>query len=73
MNFSSLATRNNAFVPVPSSGTYLDAAHRFKLLRNVRLRFGDAEGKADTGSLVIGAYGGAEEGIGRVRKGRVYE
>ena len=73
MNFSSLAIRNNAFVPVPSSGTYLDAAHRFKLLRNVRLRFGDAEGKADTGSLVIGAYGGGEEWIGRVRKGRVYE
>ncbi|KAF2822707.1 hypothetical protein CC86DRAFT_243349, partial [Ophiobolus disseminans] len=55
MNFSSLATRNNAYVPLSSSGTYLDAADRYKLLKDVRLRLGDAERKADVGNLVIGS------------------
>lgn len=45
MDFSSLATRNNAYVPLPNGGSHLDIADRFKLLKDVKLRFGDKEGQ----------------------------
>lgn len=72
MNFSSLATRHNAHVPIPSTGSFLEAAERFRLLKDLRLRLGDGEGKGEAGSLVIGALGGGRE-IGRLGRGRVYE
>jgi hypothetical protein len=73
INFSSLATRNNSCVPIPASGSYLPAADRFRLLKDLRLRFADAEGKSDVGNLVIAAQGVEKAEYSRVRKGRLYE
>jgi hypothetical protein len=73
INFSSLATRNNSYVPIPASGSYLPAAYRFRLLKDLRLRLADADGKSDVGNLVIAAQGVEKAKYSRVRKGRVYE
>ncbi|KAF2727742.1 hypothetical protein EJ04DRAFT_594034 [Polyplosphaeria fusca] len=73
MNISSLATRDNPYVQIPSSGTFLEASDRARLLRDCRVRFGDIDAGGGVGKLVIGEMreeGG--EGIGRVREGRVY-
>ncbi|KAF2818357.1 hypothetical protein CC86DRAFT_309338, partial [Ophiobolus disseminans] len=70
MNVSSLATRDNAYVAVPGSGTFLDASERARLLRDCRVRFGDAEDGDGVGKLVIGTLDGAD--IVRVRKRRMY-
>jgi hypothetical protein len=71
MNISSLATRSNPHMALPNTGTYLDASDRARLLRNHQIRFGDVEGAADVGTLVMGSLDGAS--IARVRKGRLYE
>lgn len=47
MNISSLATRNNPYVPLPNYETYLDASDRARLLRNFKVRFGDIDGTAE--------------------------
>ncbi|KAH8623697.1 hypothetical protein IG631_21402 [Alternaria alternata] len=73
MNFSSLATRNNTHVPIPAGGSFLPASDRFRLLRDLRLRFADAEGKSDVGNLVIAAQGIEKAEYSRVHKGRLYE
>ncbi|RYN30997.1 hypothetical protein AA0121_g4149 [Alternaria tenuissima] len=73
MNFSSLATRNNAHVPIPAGGSFLPASDRFRLLKDLRLRFADAESKSDVGTLVIAAQGVEKAKYSRVRKGRLYE
>ena len=73
MNFSSLATRNNTYVAIPAGGSFLPAADRFRLLKDLRLRFADAEGKSDVGNLVIAAQGVEKAEYSRVRKGRLYE
>jgi hypothetical protein len=73
VNFSSLATRHNAYVPLPSTGTYLDAATRARLLGNLKVRLGDVDGSAEVGSLALGSYGAEEAGLTAIRKGRLYE
>jgi hypothetical protein len=73
MNFSSLATRNNTHVPIPAGGSFLPASDRFRLLKDLRLRFADAESKSDVGNLVIAAQGVEKAEYSRVRKGRLYE
>ncbi|KAL1797058.1 hypothetical protein ACET3X_005598 [Alternaria dauci] len=73
MNFSSLATRNNSHIPIPAGGSFLPAADRFRLLRDVRLRFADAEGKSDVGNLVIASEGVEKAEFAGVRKERLYE
>jgi hypothetical protein len=73
MNFSSLATRNNTYVAIPAGGSFLPAADRFRLLKDLRLRFADAEGKSDVGNLVIAAQGVENAEYSRIRKGRLYE
>ncbi|KAL5120895.1 hypothetical protein ACEQ8H_001082 [Pleosporales sp. CAS-2024a] len=76
INVSSLATRDNPYMDLPLTGTYLDASDRARLLRDHKVRFGEAEGPAaGVGSLVMGSVGGAADGacITRVRKGRLYE
>lgn len=73
MNFSGLATRNNNHVPIPAGGSFLPASDRFRLLKDLRLRFADAESKSDVGNLVIAAQGVGKAGYSRVRKGRMYE
>jgi hypothetical protein len=73
MNFSSLATRNNPHVPISAGGSFLPAADRFRLLKDLRLRFADAEGKSDVGNLVIAAQGMGNLQYSKVRKERLYE
>jgi hypothetical protein len=75
MNISSLATRNNSHMTLPSTGTYLDASDRARLLRNHKVRFGDVDRGTEVGSLAIGSIEGREKenGVARVEKRRLYE
>ncbi|KAH6643779.1 hypothetical protein C7974DRAFT_5317 [Boeremia exigua] len=74
MNISSLTTRDNPHISLPDSGTFLDASDRAKLLKEMRVKFGDVAGMADTGYLVIGAPSGAHgRSIAEIQKGRLYE
>ena len=69
MNFSSLATRDNPYLRLPATGTYLDAAERSRYLKDLRIRFGDVEDGDETGRLAIGRAGGE---VASLRKGRQY-
>ncbi|KAK4542446.1 hypothetical protein LTR36_006698 [Oleoguttula mirabilis] len=68
LNISSLATKYNPYIAVPSSGTLLAASERAKLLTNLKVRYGDVEASADVGRLAIASFDGAQS----VRKGRLY-
>ncbi|KAB2107846.1 hypothetical protein AG0111_0g3665 [Alternaria gaisen] len=73
INVSSLATRNDTHVPIPAGGSFLPAADRFRLLKDLSIRFVDANGRSDVGNLVIAAQGVEKAEYSRVRKGRLYE
>jgi hypothetical protein len=75
LNISSLATRNNPYVPLPASGTYMAPSDRARLLKNLKVKFGDVEAESDVGRLTIASAdkGGGEKWVGRVNKGRRYE
>ena len=74
MNISSLAMRDNVYIRLPSSGTYLEASDRARLLRDCKVRFGDVDDQGDIGRLAIGeVHDDDAEAIGRVRKTKVYE
>jgi hypothetical protein len=73
MNASSLLARNNPCIPTPETGTYMDASERSKLLKDVRVRFGDVDMAHGAGRLVIGVLeDGVDRHIGRIRSGRLY-
>lgn len=69
MNVSSLAVRDNPYVVLPATGTYLYAADRSRYLRDLRVRFGEVGGEGKIGRLAIGSVDGDVEGL---RKGRKY-
>ncbi|KAI4674781.1 uncharacterized protein J4E84_010387 [Alternaria hordeiaustralica] len=69
MNFSSLAARDNPYVALPATGTYPDAADRSRLLKDVRIRFGDVEEGGEIGRLAIGR---ADGDVAPLRKERKY-
>jgi hypothetical protein len=75
MNISSLATRDNPYIPLPANGTFMDASDRSRLLKDLKLRFGDVGGRAEAaGRLAIGSLDGpGGSSVARVRKGYVYE
>jgi hypothetical protein len=73
MNISSLATRNNPHLLVPAGGTFLDPGDRAKLLKDVKVCFGDVDSDADVGSLAIGSCGVDKFKIVGVQRGRLYE
>jgi hypothetical protein len=74
MNISSLATRNKLYIPLPANGTFMDASDRSRLLKDLKVRFGDVDGRADAGRLAIRSLDGPEaSNIARIRKGCVYE
>lgn len=74
MNVSSLATRNNLYIPLPEGGSYLGASARARLLRSVKVRFGDVERSSNVGNLVIGSLGTVRERvIEKIEQGRLYE
>ncbi|KAF1841526.1 uncharacterized protein K460DRAFT_408986 [Cucurbitaria berberidis CBS 394.84] len=71
MNVSSL-TRNDKHLPV--NGTFLGASQRARLLRDVRVRFGDVEPKEEVGRLAIASvHNGEDSNVTAFRKGRLYE
>jgi hypothetical protein len=49
MNISSLATRNNPYIPLPEGGTDLGASTRARLLKGLRVRFGDIKAGSKVG------------------------
>ncbi len=57
MNISSLAIRDNPHVLLPDSGTFLDAADRARLVRDIKVRFGDLDGENQIGRLAISSCG----------------
>lgn len=64
---------NNPYLPLLSSGTFLDASDRSRLLKDYKLCFGDVDESADVGVLAIGALDTEGSNIARVRKNRVYK
>ncbi|KAI1492894.1 hypothetical protein F5X96DRAFT_624158 [Biscogniauxia mediterranea] len=85
LNFSSLAMRDNPYVALPgstsssggggSSGTFLGAADRARLLKRMRVRFGDVEGASEVGRLAVASLDNnpGVKNVGYVRKSRLYE
>lgn len=73
-NISSLTTRNNPYIAVPSLGTYANSSDRAKRLKHLRVRFGDVESKNHIGKLAI-ALVDHEKGydVAEARKQRLYE
>ena len=69
MNVSRLAVRDNRYVALPATGTYLDASDRSRYLRDLRVRFGDVGGEGGLGRLAIGRVNGD---VGLLRRGRKY-
>lgn len=74
LNLSCLAIRDNPFVNIPASGTFLDAADRAKLVKGLRLRLGDVQtDRLGFGYLAIGSLDAKDSSsIGGVRKDRMY-
>ncbi|KAK1445377.1 hypothetical protein CCUS01_12545 [Colletotrichum cuscutae] len=71
MNISTL-TRGNPNFDVPAGGGALPDEARAKLLANVKVRFGDAEGVDESHDLVIGncvEHGGS---VSKLMKGKLY-
>lgn len=73
MNISSLATRNNPYIPTGALNTYLDASDRARLLKDCKVRFGDVDFQAEVGKLVLAECDdGAGLEVEEVKKERVY-
>lgn len=53
-NISSLATRDSKHIGLPASGTYLDPSDKARLVKDLKVRFGDVRRDADIGRLAIG-------------------
>ena len=71
MNLSSFARRHNPHIPLPSTGTFLHASDRARLLSKPKVRFGDADSSVNIVSLAIGSLDRTEiSGVARVHKGR---
>lgn len=54
LNISSLATRDSPYIAFPVKGTYMDASDRARLVKGVKVRFGDVQADADVGRLAVG-------------------
>jgi hypothetical protein len=53
LNASSLVTRDNPLVALPSKGTFMGATERARLVKDYRVRFGDVSADGDVGRLAI--------------------
>lgn len=74
LNISSLATRNNPYIPLPTNGTFMLASDRARYLKDLKVRFGDVEPDSDVGSLAIASLDSEEVSrVAGVRKGRLYQ
>jgi hypothetical protein len=61
-------TYNNDYVPLPERGGVLDAMHRARLLRNVRVKVGDVRGDGDVGLVAFTT----QRNVRPLEKGRPY-
>jgi hypothetical protein len=73
INLSDLLTRHNPYISLSATGTSIEAADRTRLLRNLRVQFGDVEKHSDVGVLAVGTPVPGTRDIGKVQKGRFYE
>jgi hypothetical protein len=74
MNMSSLVMRDNSYVALPSTGSFLEASERARILKDVKIRFGDAKGTSEVGRLAVGSVGDSGGWtIGRVKRHRMCE
>lgn len=71
LNVSNI-TRDNPNVAAPVEGTTLDSSDRSRLLKDLRVRFGDLRPDGDVGHLGIGSVS-ANDAVGYIRKDRLYE
>jgi hypothetical protein len=73
LNISSLATRDSPFMALPPSGSFLGASDRARLVKDIRVRFGDVKADADVGRLAIGTLDlPGVPGVMPVRRKRLY-
>ncbi|KAI1343196.1 hypothetical protein F5Y15DRAFT_427633 [Xylariaceae sp. FL0016] len=74
LNISSLAMRDSPYVGLPASGSSLPAADRARLLKRMRVRFGDVAASNEVGRLAIASLEPwGEQHVAKARKGRLYE
>ncbi|CAN9282426.1 unnamed protein product [Alternaria alternata] len=74
MNMSSLAMRDNPYVALPPTGSFLEASDRARILKDVKIRFGDAKSTSEVGRLAVGSAGDSEGWtIERVKRHRLCE
>jgi hypothetical protein len=74
MNMSSLAMRDNPYIALPSTGSFLEASERARILKDVKIRFGDAKSTSEVGRLAVGSVGDSEGWtIGCVKRHRLCE
>ncbi|KAL2880591.1 hypothetical protein SGCOL_003963 [Colletotrichum sp. CLE4] len=71
MNMSTL-TRGNPNFDVPAGGGALSDETRAKLLANVKVRFGDAEGMDDSNDLIVGSCVGHGGRVSKLTEGKLY-
>ena len=74
MNMSSLVMRDSPYVALPSTGSFLEASERARILKDVKIRFGDTKSASEVGRLAVGSVGDSEGWtIGRVKRHRLCE
>ncbi|OTA85288.1 hypothetical protein M434DRAFT_82742, partial [Hypoxylon sp. CO27-5] len=73
LNISSLAMRDNPYIAQAASGTFLVASDRARLLKKMKVRFGDVDGTNEVGSLAIASLDpSGVTNVESVRKLRLY-
>ncbi|KAI1411309.1 hypothetical protein F5Y13DRAFT_191584 [Hypoxylon sp. FL1857] len=73
LNVSSLAMRDNPYVALPANGTFLAASDRARLLKKMKVRFGDVDGASEVGVLAIASLDPpGVKNVENVRKLRLY-
>jgi hypothetical protein len=74
MNMSSLVMRDNSYVALPPTGSFLEASERARILKDVKIRFGDAKSTSEVGRLAVGSIGDSGGWtIKRVKRHRLCE
>jgi hypothetical protein len=74
LNISSLATRNNPYIPLPTQGSFMVASDRARHLKDLKVRYGDIEPDSSVGNLSIASLDSVKvPKVAGVRKGRLYQ
>jgi hypothetical protein len=74
LNISSLATKNNPYMAISGSGTFMAASDRARLLKGMKVRFGDVGAGNEAGTLAIGSIDSLKRcNVATLRGGHLYE